>query len=255
MPFQPHNDIQAQQATDFHPAAKLDIHIHTVNSGLCATVLGAVMLLALCAGAQTPQTAAKAAAQTQTGTPAQSHAHRHASRSKKHAKPKPVPAAVVTPPPAPLPPAQQAAQPAKIDFSQGALSIDAQNSSLTQILNQVSRQTGLEIQGIDHDERIYGKYGPDTVANTLTDLLDGSGYNYVMIGGGNGSPPTKLMLTPGSGTATGVSTPGNFAPPAASPGGAASPTDPPNQPADNSAPAQPKTTQEIFDELRKQHPQ
>lgn len=218
---------------------------------MCMAVSIGLLSLPLSGIAQTAQIPASAAAQAQT------HTHPHASRSKKHVKTAPATAPVEPPPPPPLPPVQQAASPAKIDFPHGSLSIDAKNSSLKQILDQISHQTGMEIQGLDHDERIYGQYGPDTVANTLTDLLDGSGYNYVMIGGGDGSPPTRLVLTPGNGgSANNVPTPGAFAPANTSAAGSAAPADTPAaQPPDDSTSAQPKTPQQMFDELRKLHPQ
>ena len=140
--------------------------------------------------------------------------------------------------------------PATIDFHQGLLSIYAQNSSLIAILNQVSSQTGLVIEGLTHDERMYGQYGPGNIASTLTTLLDGAGYNYVIEGGDGGHSPGKLILTQNTG-AIASSLPvvaGNetVAPPSNSTGPVV---------ADPSAPVRAKTPQEIFDELRKMHPQ
>lgn len=204
-----------------------------------------------CFGANAQSTQTPVASQT---LHSKSGAHSHASHSKKKHGPASAskPAAVVPQPAPPLPPVQQSAQQAKIQFNQGTLSIDAQNSSLKEILDQVSHQTGLEIDGLDHDERIYGQYGPDTVANTLTDLLDGSGYNYVMIGGGNGAPPTKLLLTANNGGAAA----GSSAPPSSPPPTAAAPAAAPEpQPTDNNVDQHPAPTpQELLDQLRKDHP-
>ena len=86
------------------------------------------------------------------------------------------------------------------------------------------------------------------MASTLAALLDGSGYNYVIIGGGHS--PSKLMLTQGSApTAPGL--------PVAANNGTVAPAGADSEPviADPTAPVQAKTPQEIFDELRKTHPQ
>ncbi len=171
---------------------------------------------------------------------------RHESQ-KSSVQPLPTPPAI---PPQPVPPADQPATPATISFQQGVLSIHAQNSSLVTILNQVSHQTGLVIEGLNRDKRVYGEYGPGNVTSTLTALLDGSGYNYVIIGGDSGHAPSKLILTQNNGA--GASSPtaaiGNGT--TATAGTVAEPVT-----ADPSEPVRAKTPQEIFDELRKMHPQ
>jgi hypothetical protein len=251
MPFQPHADAQARDALDAHHfTAPVNRPVHILLVG--AMSIG-MLFLAFSGFAQATQAPASSTHR------AQSVKHRHAGHSKKHDK---AVTPVQPPPPPPLPPAQQPASPAKIDFSHGTLKIDAQNSSLSQILKQISRQTGIQIQGLDQDERIYGQYGPDTVANTLTDLLDGSGYNYVMVGGGEGSPPSKLVLTHGSGepasggSINGVSPPQSFTPPNGNGGDpSGQPVMPSAQPTNDPTAGQPKTPQEIFDQLRRAHPQ
>lgn len=128
------------------------------------------------------------------------------------------------------------------------LSIQARNSSLINTLSLVSRETGLIVEGLGSDQRIYGQYGPGTLASTLTALLDGSGYNFVIIGGEGGQPP-KLVLTTGGA----VANPNTAV--AAGSGPIASAASEESAPADPTQPAQPKTPQEIFNELRKMHPQ
>ncbi|MGH9616950.1 MAG: hypothetical protein ACRD28_09440 [Acidobacteriaceae bacterium] len=152
-------------------------------------------------------------------------------------------------PAVPVAPADQPASPATVDFSQGVLSIRAQNSSLVSILDQVSRETGLHVEGLAHDERIYGQYGPGDVSTTLSALLDGSGYDYVIIGG-TGKAPAQLVLSPGGGN-------GAAGPPQAAANNqqpAPAINEPPTA-ADPTTPPQPKTAQEIFNELRRMHPQ
>lgn len=181
------------------------------------------------------------------------HRKHRTARHPRRAKPDAVVLAPA-PPPFPVPPANQPANPATVDFHQGLLSIHAQNSSLVAILNQISRETGLVVEGISHDQRIYGQYGPGNISTTLSALLNGSGYNYVIIGGGDHSP-TQLVLSSSNGLAS-------------SPAAATSPTTAmqngqptpvagePSQPvADPTAPVRPKTPAEIFNELRRMHPQ
>jgi len=169
--------------------------------------------------------------------------HRHRAKTKVSVEP-PVPA----PPPPPVAPADQPPTPATVEFDQGMLSIQARNSSLVHTLSLVSRETGLIVEGLGSDQRIYGQYGPGTLASTLTALLDGSGYNFVIIGGEGGQSP-KLVLTAGNAAAaTNTAAAAGSAPIASAPSDESAPADP-------SKPVQPKTPQEIFNELRKMHPQ
>lgn len=173
----------------------------------------------------------------------------HSARRHTHRKPAPEVAAPPTPP-IPIPPAQQTAAPATVEYRDGQLQITAQNSSLVQILTKISQETGLVVDGLGHDQRIYGQYGPGSVAVTLSALLDGAGYNYVLVGNANGRDAAKLLLTPRSGDGGGVTsaaatTPVPFSAPANTTQQMANPSEPPH----------PKTPQEIFQELRKMHPQ
>jgi hypothetical protein len=58
----------------------------------------------------------------------------------------------------------------------------ATNSSLQQILSDVSTATGVKVEGTPGDQRVYGSYGPAPARDVLSQLLDGSGYNVLMIG-------------------------------------------------------------------------
>jgi hypothetical protein len=126
-------------------------------------------------------------------------------------------------------------------FRHGNLRIDANNSSLIEILRQISHQTGLDVEGLGHDQRIYGQYGPGSMSSTLAKLLDGSGYDYVIVGGGTGHPPTKLLLTVAGEAPAGASVATNNNTPATS------------EPENPSEPTQAKTPQQIFEELRRMH--
>jgi len=123
------------------------------------------------------------------------------------------PALPATPPTAASVPAAAAktAQPvahrAVVLFSGGQLTITADNSSLNQILRDVSRQTGMKITGGVADQRVFGKVGPGAAAGILSSLLDGTGSN-MLLRENAAHTPVELVLTPRGGGAT---PPGPFA--------------------------------------------
>ncbi|ADW69505.1 hypothetical protein [Granulicella tundricola] len=110
-----------------------------------------------------------------------------------------------TPQPAPTPayqpPAPPAASRATITWTAGQLSVVADNSSLNQILRDISRQTGLKITGGVQDERVYGTYGPAEPATVLATLLTGTGSN-MLLRQPTGNAPQELVLTPRQGGPT-----------------------------------------------------
>ena len=57
------------------------------------------------------------------------------------------------------------------------------------------------------DQRVFGKYGPGPACDVLSELLEGSGYNVLMIGGRDTSAPLKIILSVRS--AAGAQTAGN----------------------------------------------
>ena len=107
--------------------------------------------------------------------------------------------------PAATPTAQSQSAPrthrAEVAFTTGQLSISADNSSLNQILREVSRQTGMKITGGVTEDHVFGKYGPAKPAQVLAELLQGSGSNMILIQNG-AATPTELILTPRTGGAT-----------------------------------------------------
>jgi hypothetical protein len=78
--------------------------------------------------------------------------------------------------------------------SQG-LRIVASNSSLAQILKDVSAKTGATLEGMGQDQRIFGAYGPGPARDVLCQLLDGSGYNILMIGDQGQDTPRRIVLS------------------------------------------------------------
>ncbi len=139
--------------------------------------------------AQQPQPAAGSAAPTTL------------KKSPRHRAPAPAPAPVD--PPAPAPPAPEPphwpvndtpAKPSVTWDSQG-LRIQAANSSLHEILNQVSADTGAKVEGIASDERVFGEFGPGTARDVISQLLHGSSYNVLMIGDQGAGTPRQIVLS------------------------------------------------------------
>lgn len=215
--------------------------------------LGAWMLLIPTSrsSAQSSGTASTAngsqSAKTSTERPPVHHAVHHHHHVKPAADVAPAPVA----PPPPLPPAEQPPNPATIDYKDGLLSVRAQNSSLVNILVQIQHQTGLVIDGLNHDQRVYGQYGPGSVSATLSALLDGAGYDFVIVGGGDSHTAARLILsTPGSTAAAAAP------PPAVTNTDEAAPAEGDDaQPQDPTTPPQAKSPQEIFNEMRRRPPQ
>jgi hypothetical protein len=111
------------------------------------------------------------------------------------------PATTPEPPPVPLTPSQRPPQRAQVTYTDGTLSVAADNASLNQILRQIASNTGMKITGGVADERVFGQYGPDSPTQVLAALLEGTGSNMILVhhdGGG----PSELILTPRQGGPT-----------------------------------------------------
>jgi hypothetical protein len=98
----------------------------------------------------------------------------------------------------PLTPSQRPPKRAQITYTDGALSVSADNASLNQILRQIASDTGMKITGGVRDERVFGQYGPDNPAQILAQLLDGTGSNMILVSR-DGNEPSELILTPRQG--------------------------------------------------------
>ena len=94
----------------------------------------------------------------------------------------------------PTPPAANAS-PAKVVFRAGLLTVDADNSDLTQILRTIAAVSGMTIDGSVGDVRVFGMYGPSNSREVLTELLRGLGYNFLMTGVTQEGAPRTLQLT------------------------------------------------------------
>lgn len=85
---------------------------------------------------------------------------------------------------------------ATIAWNRPELRIDATNSSLQQILTQVQAATGAEFQGLEKDERVFGAFGPGETRDILSQVLQGTGYNFVMVGDQGQGVPRQIILSP-----------------------------------------------------------
>jgi hypothetical protein len=111
------------------------------------------------------------------------------------------PAATPEPPPVPLTPSQRPPQRAQVTYTDGTLSVAADNASLNQILRQIASNIGMKITGGVADERVFGQYGPDSPTQVLAALLEGTGSNMILVHH-DGAAPSELILTPRQGGPT-----------------------------------------------------
>jgi hypothetical protein len=112
--------------------------------------------------------------------------------------PEPTPVVeVVQPPPKPLTLEQQPASPPQISYKGGQLTIMARNSTLGDILRGVRAQTGAAVDVPPNaTERVVGNFGPGPAREVLAELLNGSHFNYVMLGSTtNPDGLVRLILT------------------------------------------------------------
>jgi hypothetical protein len=86
---------------------------------------------------------------------------------------------------------QLPSQPPQVSYQQGMLTIVAQNSTLGDILRDVHKRTGASIDVPPNaTERVATRLGPGPARDVLASLLNGSAFNYVMVG--SASDPASL---------------------------------------------------------------
>jgi hypothetical protein len=159
---------------------------------LIPLALGAALSGLQARAAQTPQAPAPS-------TPAHKALRARTRHGAAHPLAPPAPAAPApATPSAPEPPhwpANDSPVPASVVWDSHGLRIEAENSSLHQILNDFSTATGAQVDGMAADERVYGSYGPGQARDVLTQLLQGSGYNVIMIGDRGQGAPRQIVLS------------------------------------------------------------
>src|SRR5437764_330593 len=96
----------------------------------------------------------------------------------------------------------------RISYQNGLLTVVAQNSTLGDVLNAIHNATGAQIEssGGSGGERVAAKIGPASVRDVLRTVLEGSRYDYILLGAENDPERiARVILTPktgGSGVAT-----------------------------------------------------
>lgn len=159
---------------------------------LLAAIAAAALSVPAMSSGQPSAAMRKTVAQTKAQT-----AHKRKTAHQKSGVPANKAQTVAIPPAPPKPqwPVNDPPEKASVTWSAQGLRIDARNSSLQQILHQVSEEAGIKIQGMDKDERVFGVYGPGQARDVLARLLEGSDYNVLMVGNGKGGAPQQIVLS------------------------------------------------------------
>jgi len=108
------------------------------------------------------------------------------------------------PPPQPLAPLepltleQMPATPPQVSYRDGELTIAAENSTLGDILRAVRAQTHAAVDVPSNaTERVVSRFGPGPARDVLAELLNGSHFNYVLMGSAaNPNSLERVILTP-----------------------------------------------------------
>jgi hypothetical protein len=122
-------------------------------------------------------------------------AHRKAVKAKaKKPELPPLPSGP-TGPMQPMPLDAIAAVPPQVTFENNQLTVVAPNSTLADVLRAIRKSTGAEIDVPAAPERVVTHLGPGPARDVLADLLNGSRFNYVLLGApGNDSALTRVVL-------------------------------------------------------------
>src|SRR5713226_3726146 len=97
-------------------------------------------------------------------------------------QPAPEPAPTPAPPP-PLTPEQGPSYPPEVSLQGGQLTIVARNSTMSDVLTAVKQRTGAAVDmPAVSSERVVGRFGPGAPRDVMAQLLNGSHYDYVLLG-------------------------------------------------------------------------
>jgi len=145
-----------------------------------ALILGSALL---CAGI--PAAASSGPSQRKTAT----------AKKKKQPEPEPLPSGPTGQPLRAVPLDSIAAVPPQVTFENNQLTISAPNSTLADILRAVRKLTGADIDIPSAPERVVTHLGPGPARDVIADLLNGSRFNYVLLGSpSDASALTKVVL-------------------------------------------------------------
>lgn len=173
----------------------------------------------------------------------QPHSQPHQKKAARREPPPPLPSG-------PTGPVQQvpldaiAAVAPQVSYQNNELTIVAPNSTLADILRAVRKQTGAEIDVPSAPERVVTRLGPGPARDVVAELLNGSRFNYVLLGSpSDDAQLTKVVLVAKSGAENMIANatpaanpqPNNAAPPPQQEPGAEAMSEP-EQNDDNSLP-------------------
>jgi len=93
------------------------------------------------------------------------------------------PAPAQAQPEPPATPEHGPSSPPDVTFKGGQLTITARNSTLGDVLNAVKQKTGAAVDmPASSSERVVGQFGPGAPRDVMAQLLNGSHYDYVLMG-------------------------------------------------------------------------
>lgn len=154
-----------------------------MSTGTKWTKIGMALLLSsglLCAGIPTAFGATSSQVQRKA-----------AAKRKKQPDLPPIPSGPTGRPVPPIPLDAIAAVPPQVTFENNQLTINAPNSTLADVLRAVRKLTGADIDVPAAPERVVTHLGPGPARDVIAELLNGSRFNYVLLG----SPTDSSALT------------------------------------------------------------
>jgi len=178
------------------------------------------------------------------------------------------PAQAATNPQVPAAQTQQQAETSKvpasaprISYQNNELTVVAENASLGEVLNGIRAATGMKIEGSSGSaDRVTAKIGPAPVRDVLLSLLEGSRFDFAMLGSETDPQRVERLLLSARSTSSATNTATPQPQPSQDVPDASAVSDdddnpgiaqPPAQPA-TIAPAQPvKTPEQLLEDLRK----
>jgi hypothetical protein len=84
---------------------------------------------------------------------------------------------------APHRPAQMPPKPPRVNYVGGQLTVVADNSMMTDVLNGIRSATGIKMEGLEGNaDRVFGQFGPASPRVVIDSLLNGSHYDFIILG-------------------------------------------------------------------------
>ena len=93
-----------------------------------------------------------------------------------------------------LTPAQMPPKDPTVSFQNGSLTVVAENSTLSAILHAVEKTAGIKLQGTPPEDRIFGKFGPGSPRDVLTQLFSGAHIDYILQGNNNPNSVQSIII-------------------------------------------------------------